>query len=171
MTASFFGGVHDFFQSELWSTIQTVGIFFLVVLWGATVFWVHKDAKRRIGSRWLVALATLLGAVPPFLGPLIYMLFRPPEYIADVRERELEIRAMERRLETRECPSCHAEVEQDFLVCPVCATKLRQSCSNCQRPLEPAWKVCPYCETPVAAAEEPWPLRAEAAPRGTRKAR
>ena len=30
--------------------------------------------------------------------PLIYMLFRPPEYLEDVRERELEIKAMEKRL-------------------------------------------------------------------------
>ena len=42
-------------------------------------------------------MATILGLVPPFVGALIYMLFRPPEYLEDVRERELEIKAMEER--------------------------------------------------------------------------
>ena len=43
-------------------------------------------------------MATLLGLVPPFVGPLVYLFFRPPEYLEDIRERELEIRAMEERL-------------------------------------------------------------------------
>jgi predicted amidophosphoribosyltransferase len=96
-------------------------------------------------------MATVLGAIPPFLGPLIYMLFRPPEYLEDVRERELEIRAMEERLNRRDhqCPVCRAEIEDSFLVCPVCTTKLRQACTSCKAPLETLWQVCPYCETPV----------------------
>jgi predicted amidophosphoribosyltransferase len=95
-------------------------------------------------------MATLLGLVPPFLGALIYMFFRPPEYLDDVRERELEIRAIEQRLRSREhCPVCRAEVESSYLVCPVCTTKLRQACVTCKQPLEPLWQVCPFCETPI----------------------
>ena len=76
-------------------------------------------------------MATVLGLVP-IVGALIYMLFRPPEYLEDVRERELEIKAMEERLARRElhCPVCRAHVEDTFLVCPVCTTKLRQACVN-----------------------------------------
>jgi len=158
VTASFFGGVHGFFHSTTWSVIETVAVIFVVVLWIATVFWVNKDARRRIASQPLVWLGTLLGALPPFLGPLVYMLFRPPEYLEDVHERRLEIQAIERRLAARQCPVCNAEAEPEFLVCPVCATKLRQACVKCKRPLEPSWKVCPYCETQVGA-EPPVELR------------
>jgi predicted amidophosphoribosyltransferase len=97
----------------------------------------------------------VLGLVPPFLGALVYMLFRPPEYLEDVRERELEIKAMEHRLSHRgelHCPVCRAEVDPAFLVCPVCTTRLRQSCRSCKQPLEALWQVCPYCETPVEPA-------------------
>ena len=45
--------------------------------------------------------------------------------------------------------SAAARSTPDFLVCPVCTTKLRQACATCRRPLERAWQVCPYCETPV----------------------
>jgi RNA polymerase subunit RPABC4/transcription elongation factor Spt4 len=168
-----FGSVHDFFHSSTWYVMRNLAIFFLVVFWLATIFWVWKDAKRRIEDPMLVGLVTLLGAVPPFLGPLLYMLFRPPEYLEDVRERDLEIKAMEKRLGGRDlhCPVCRAEVEPDFLICPVCTTKLRQACVNCHRPLEALWQVCPYCEAPIPTDQEAIQLRTEAATRRSRQRR
>jgi RNA polymerase subunit RPABC4/transcription elongation factor Spt4 len=149
--ASTFSGVHDFFHSSTWYVIRNLAIFFVVVFWVATIYWVYKDARRRIEDTLIVWVVTAIGVVP-FIGPVIYMLFRPPEYLEDVRERELEIKAMEKRLGARDlrCPVCRAEVDEEFLVCPVCTTKLRQACANCHRPLEAAWQVCPYCETPIA---------------------
>ena len=145
-----FDGVNDFFNSGTWLVIRNLAIFFVAVFWLASVYWVYKDARRRISDPWLVAMATILGAVP-FLGPLVYLFFRPPEYLEDVRERELEIKAMERRLGARDlhCPVCRAEVDEEFLVCPVCTTRLKQACANCKAPLEALWQVCPYCETPI----------------------
>jgi RNA polymerase subunit RPABC4/transcription elongation factor Spt4 len=145
----FFDGVHNFFHSSTWLVIRNLALFLVVVFWLSTAYWVYKDAKRRIEDPWIVAMATILGLVP-FLGPLIYMLFRPPEYLDDVRERELEIRAMQARLRDRQhCPVCRAEVDTQYLICPVCTTRLKQACASCKAPLEPLWQVCPYCETPI----------------------
>ena len=123
----------------------------LAVFWLAIGYWTYRDAKRRIEEPLLVGLATLVGMFPPFIGPMVYMLFRPPEFIDDRRERELEIRAIESRLAAADigCPVCHADVDPSFLICPVCTTKLKQACSSCNAPLEPMWQVCPYCETPM----------------------
>ena len=156
--------IHDFFSSSTWFVIRNLALFFVVLFWLALAYWVYKDARRRVEDPWLVALATLLGLVAPFIGVLIYMLFRPPEYLDDVRERELEIKAMEERLARRDlfCPVCRAEVDSTYLVCPVCTTKLKQSCVSCKAPLEALWQVCPYCETPVAT---PPPLETLQAPR------
>ncbi len=149
-TSGLFNGVHDFFHSGTWLVIRNLALFFVAVFWLATAFWVYKDARRRIEDPWLVAMATLLGLVPPFIGALVYMLFRPPEYLEDVRERELEIRAMEQRVRAREhCPVCRAEVDPAYLICPVCTTKLKQACVNCKAPLEPLWQVCPFCEAGI----------------------
>src|SRR5205814_419317 len=81
----------------------------------------------------------------PYAGPLVYMLFRPPEYLEDVRERELEIKAMEDRLSRRGlvCPVCRSDVDSSYLVCPICTTKLRQACVKCRAPLEALWHVGP----------------------------
>ena len=154
MIASTFGSLSDFFNSGTWLVIRNLALFFAVVFWAALGYWVYKDARRRIEDPWLVGIATLLGLVPPYLGPFVYMLFRPPEYLDDVRERELEIRAMEDRLAKRDlyCPVCRTEVDVSYLVCPICTTKLKQACTTCKAPLEALWQVCPYCETPVEPA-------------------
>jgi Double zinc ribbon len=146
-----FFAADSFFDSDAWNVAQNLGLFLGLVFWAATAYWVYKDARRRIEDPWLVAMATLLGAIPPFLGPLIYMLFRPPEYLEDVRERELEILAIEEQLAERDlrCPVCRGTVDPSFLVCPVCTTRLKQACEACGSPLEPIWQVCPYCATPV----------------------
>jgi hypothetical protein len=128
--------------------------FFAFVLWLSLGYWTYKDARRRIEDPLLIGLATLLGLAIPFVGPFIYMLFRPPEYLEDVRERELEIKAIEERINAGDlrCPVCHAEVDSSYLLCPVCTTKLKQACVSCGAPLEPIWQVCPYCETPIEPA-------------------
>jgi Double zinc ribbon len=142
--------------------------FFALVLWLSLGYWAYKDARRRIEDPLLVGLSTLVSLVIPFVGPFIYMLFRPPEYLEDVRERELELRAMEDRIAGMDlrCPVCHAEVDSGYLVCPVCTTKLRHSCGSCGAPLEPIWQICPYCETAIEPAEPGTPP-----PLGTRRPR
>ncbi len=153
------GALSGFFHSSTWYVLRNLAGFMVVVFWVATVYWVHKDARRRIEDGLLVWVSTLLGVVP-FVGPLIYMLFRPPEYLEDVRERALEIRAIEKRLGGHDlhCPVCRAAVEEDYLVCPVCTTQLRQACATCNRPLEALWQICPYCATPIPGSD-PLPSR------------
>jgi hypothetical protein len=145
-----FASVRDFFDSEVWLLVRNVALFVLVLFWIASAFWVYKDARRRIEDPWMLAIAVALGVFPPFVGPLLYMFFRPPEYLEDVRERELEIKAMEESLDAAErCPVCRAAIEPNFLACPVCTTKLKEACRRCKAPLEPLWQICPLCETPV----------------------
>jgi Double zinc ribbon len=149
-TDDLFQGVRDFFESDVWLVVRNVAIFFGVAFWLASAYWVYKDARRRIDDPWLIAVAVALGIFPPFLGPLIYMFFRPPEYLEDIRERELEIRAMEDQIgQGDRCPVCRAPVEPGFLVCPICTSRIRQACRQCNQALEPLWQICPYCETPV----------------------
>ena len=69
------------------------------------------------------------------------MIVRPPEYLEDIRERELEMQASEARLAQLSylaCQHCGREVEKDFLICPACHSRLREPCESCQRPLETA---------------------------------
>lgn len=126
-------------------------IFFLVVVWLALIYWTYADARRRIADPMLVGCATA-ASLFPFVGTVVYMIVRPPEYLDDVRERELEMQAAEARLAQlgyHLCPHCDAEVEKDFLRCPNCLRKLKDPCRTCGRPLESSWKICPFCESEV----------------------
>ena len=99
------------------------------------------------------------------MGTIVYLIVRPPEFLEDVRERELEIAAAEARLPARaaHCPYCGFEVENDFLRCPSCLRRLKEPCTVCGKPLDPRWKICPYCEAEVGQAAP------EAAARRTRR--
>jgi hypothetical protein len=150
-----FSGIKDFFNSGTWTAIERLTLFFFVVLWLALVFWTFKDARRRIADPILIAVAVATALVFPYVGALIYAILRPPEYLEDVHERELEIRAMERRLGgDLRCPYCRFEIEPSFLVCPNCTNRLKTACHRCKAPLEPGWRVCPYCETSTTRSQE-----------------
>src|SRR5215211_4767276 len=137
-------------------------LLFLVVIWLALIYWTFADARRRIADPLLVGCATA-AALFPFVGTIVYLIVRPPEYLEDVRERELEIAAAEARLANLEhvhCQYCGFEVEKDFLRCPSCLRRLKEPCATCSRPLDPRWKICPYCEAEVGQAPaEPRPRR------------
>jgi hypothetical protein len=131
-------------------------ILFLVVIWLALIFWTYADARRRIADPLLVGCAAI-ASIAPYVGTIVYMIVRPPEFLDDVRERELEMQAAEARLAElgyHLCPHCDYEVEREFLRCPNCMRKLKDPCHNCARPLDPMWKVCPYCEAEVGVAHE-----------------
>jgi hypothetical protein len=147
------GSLHDVLHSTAFEIARTVTFAVLVTLWLGVAFWVYRDARRRIDDAWLVATATLVGLVP-VVGFFVYLLFRPPETLADRYARRVEVGVLEDRLlrTAPHCPVCRTGIEPAFLVCPVCTTRLKEPCRSCAAPLEPLWQTCPYCATPAVAA-------------------
>jgi hypothetical protein len=136
-------------------------VLFLFVVWFALIYWTYADARRRIADPLLIGCATA-ASLFPFVGTIVYMIVRPPEYLDDVRERELEMQAAEARLAElgyHLCPHCDYEVERDYLRCPNCMRKLKDPCHACGRPLDPTWKVCPFCEAEIGGLAAPAPRR------------
>jgi hypothetical protein len=132
-------------------------IVFVVVLYFSLIYWTYADARRRIHDPILVGCA-FVASLFPFVGTIIYTVVRPPEYLEDVRERELETQAAEARLNQLDqalCPHCDYRVERDFIRCPSCLRKLKERCANCSRPLDQAWTICPYCEADVPGIAPP----------------
>jgi hypothetical protein len=121
-------------------------LFFFVVLWLSLAYWTFADAGRRGTVRFFWGIVAL---VFPFVGPLIYVIVRPPEYALDSRERELELAVLEKELRQRVnlCPSCRSVAEKDYLLCPECGWNLKMPCKSCGKPLDLNWRTCPYCAT------------------------
>jgi Double zinc ribbon len=132
-------------------------ILFVVVVYLALIYWTYADARRRIHDPMLIGCAAA-ASLFPFVGTIVYMILRPPEYIEDVRERELEMQAAEARLHQLDqslCPHCDYRIERDFVRCPSCLRKLKERCTSCSRPLDQAWTICPYCEADVPGITPP----------------
>jgi RNA polymerase subunit RPABC4/transcription elongation factor Spt4 len=134
------------------TAVELLGVF-VIVVWLAVVYWTFADSRRRIGDPLIVACCALASLIFPFVGTVVYMIVRPPEYLDDVKERELEMQAAEARLNESGylvCPHCEYHMDKDFLRCPNCLRKLKDPCASCGRPLDARWPICPYCEREVA---------------------
>lgn len=132
-------------------------ILFLIVVYLALIWWTYLDARRRIEDPVLIACATA-ASVFPYLGTVVYTILRPPEFLEDREERELELRAAELELRQRienSCPHCEYPIERSYLRCPNCERRLRNPCRKCHKPLDPRWGICPYCETQVRKQQRP----------------
>jgi hypothetical protein len=128
-----------------------VGLFvlMLVVVWLALIVYTFLDARRRISDPVLVACATA-ASLFPYIGTIVYVIVRPPEFIEDSRERDLEMKASAlrvRQLAELSCPNCEYPIEKNFLRCPNCQRRLKDPCPTCGKPVDPRWALCPYCES------------------------
>jgi hypothetical protein len=135
------------------NTAVSVALLILGVLYLALIFWTFADARRRIDDPLLVVCATLASFFP-FVGTIVYLIVRPPEFLDDVRLRELEMTAAEARLANLDyqlCPHCDYEIKADYLRCPSCMRKLKERCYSCSKPIDPAWRICPFCEAETNA--------------------
>jgi hypothetical protein len=136
--------------------VATLFVLMLVVLWLALIVYTYLDARRRISDPFLVACATVASFFP-YIGTAVYAIVRPPEFLEDAHERELEIKAAElrvRQLREQTCPNCEYPVEKNYLRCPNCQRRLKDPCPTCSKPVDPRWGLCPYCETALAGGGE-----------------
>ena len=141
--------------------VATLFLLMLVVLWLALIVYTYLDARRRISDPFLVACATVASFFP-YIGTAVYAIVRPPEFLEDAHERELEIKAAElrvRQLREQSCPHCEFPIERNYLRCPDCQRRLKDPCPTCNKPVDPRWGLCPYCETNLRSGGEERPRR------------
>jgi hypothetical protein len=138
-------------SNEGLNLVVTLLVLMLIVVWLALIVFTYLDARRRVSDPFLVGCATVASFIP-YIGTAVYAILRPPEFLEDAHERELEIRAAElrvRQLTELSCPNCEFPVEKNYLRCPNCQHRLKDPCPSCGKPVDPRWALCPYCESPL----------------------
>jgi RNA polymerase subunit RPABC4/transcription elongation factor Spt4 len=133
---------------------------YLVVLWLASAYWVFRDMQQRTENAILPYLAASLVIVflPVFpLAVFVYKIVRPHEKIGEVYERNLAEEALLAEVESiKSCPTCARRVNDEWIICPTCRTRLNRVCPNCSRLVGLDWSLCAWCgkdfeRRPVAA--------------------
>jgi RNA polymerase subunit RPABC4/transcription elongation factor Spt4 len=141
--------------------VQAVGIYF-VILWLAASYWAFRDMQLRTQNPILPYLASAFIIVSsPLLfwaSIIVYRIIRPQEKIGEVNERLLAEEAMLVEVEAVEsCPTCARRINDEWIICPSCRTRLRRVCPNCSRLVGLDWSLCAWCgkdfeRRPAAAA-------------------
>jgi double zinc ribbon protein len=140
---------------------------YVVLVWLATAFWAFHDLRRRHRDPALpyVAAAAIVISSPMLflLAVVVYRIVRPAETLAEARERQLNDRLVDlEATETLQCPGCDNAVEEQWLACPACRTRLAHRCLSCDRSMGLDWTVCAWCATefgrPMIADALPAPV-------------
>jgi RNA polymerase subunit RPABC4/transcription elongation factor Spt4 len=85
----------------------------------------------------------------PIFFPLaifIYKIIRPHEKIGETYERNLAEEALLAEVESiKSCPTCARRVNEEWIICPTCRTRLNRVCPNCSRLVGLDWSLCAWC--------------------------
>lgn len=115
-------------------------------LFAGLAVWTFRDIRSRSRDVLVQILATVMVAVIPVAGILIYFMLRPRETLAEAYVRALEEESLLASIEHQEfCPSCGRRVDSDMQFCPSCHTRLRNLCPSCGRAVHLSWDLCAYC--------------------------
>jgi RNA polymerase subunit RPABC4/transcription elongation factor Spt4 len=122
---------------------------FLAALWLSLIIWTYRDIRARAKDPLARILAVLVVGVLFLPGIVIYLILRPSQSLEEEYQYMLEEEALLQSIEERpSCPGCARHVEEDWMLCPNCHTKLKKTCRNCHRLMMLPWSLCPYCGTP-----------------------
>ena len=112
-----------------------------------------------------LAAAGIILFTPIFfiLAVWVYKIVRPHEKIGEVWERNLAEEALLAEVESiHHCPACDRRIDDEWIICPTCRTRLNRVCPNCSRLVGMDWSLCAWCgkdferrEVAAAAVLEP----------------
>jgi RNA polymerase subunit RPABC4/transcription elongation factor Spt4 len=140
----------DIFSSPILQLgLRALGVY-LVILWLATAYWAFRDMQQRSDNAILPYLASagIILFTPLFfvLGVWVYKIVRPHEKIGEVWERNLAEEALLAEVEAiHHCPTCERRIDDEWIICPTCRTRLNRVCPNCSRLVGLDWSLCAWC--------------------------
>ena len=166
-------GIGDTIGDIIGSPVVQFGLraiaIYLVILWIATAYWAFRDMQQRSDNAilpYIVAAGIILFTPVFFIFAVwVYKIVRPHEKIGEVWERNLAEEALLAEVEAiHHCPTCQRRVDDEWIICPTCRTRLNRVCPNCSRLVGLDWSLCAWCgkdferrEIAAASTVEPLP--------------
>ena len=139
--------------------LQAIG-FYLVIVWLASAYWAFRDMQQRSDNVILpyLAAALIILFTPIFFifAVWVYKIVRPHEKIGEVLERNLAEEALLAEVEAiHHCPTCERRIDDEWIICPSCRTRLNRVCPNCSRLVGLDWSLCAWCGKDFERREAP----------------
>ena len=151
--------------------LRAIGLY-IAALWLASAYWAFRDMQLRTSNPILpyFAASLIILFTPVFFifGVLTYRIVRPQEKIGETYERTLAEEALLAEVESvKGCPTCGRRVDDEWIICPTCRTRLNRVCPNCSRLVGLDWSLCAWCgrDFERLPSAEPVPTREPAQPR------
>lgn len=134
------------FESPLLDLLLKGSLIYLGVLWFAMIVWVARDVINRSNNILFQVAVILANIVLPVFGLILYLIVRPSKTLLEKYYEELEYTFLSDHAHDEEkCPRCEETLNNEFLYCPGCAERVRNSCWNCKHVYHSRYVVCPYC--------------------------
>ncbi len=129
--------------------LRLIGLY-LIVIWLATAYWAFRDMQQRSDNVILpyLAAAGIILFTPIFFifAVWVYKIIRPHEKIGEVWERNLAEEALLAEVDAiHHCPGCDRRINDEWIICPSCRTRLNRVCPNCSRLVGMDWSLCAWC--------------------------
>jgi len=142
--------LNAFFASAVVQFVLYSVVLYLFIVWLAAAFWAFRDMHDRSENPVLPYLAAgMLILFTPFFfvfGVLVYKVIRPAERLGEVYERNLAEEALLAEVEAiKTCRGCDRRVNEEWIICPWCRTRLNRVCPNCERLVGLDWTLCAWC--------------------------
>src|SRR6266571_1326892 len=149
-----------FFGSPIVQLALQAIVVYLIILWLAGAYWAFRDMQQRTENPILpyVAASFIIIFTPIFfpLAIFVYKIIRPHEKIGEVYERNLAEEALLAEVEAiHSCPTCARRVNDEWIICPTCRTRLNRVCPNCSRLVGLDWSLCAWCGKDFERREAP----------------
>jgi hypothetical protein len=144
--------------------LRMIGVY-LVILWLASAYWAFRDMQQRSDNAFLpyLAAAGIILFTPIFFifAVWVYKIVRPHERIGEVWERNLAEEALLAEVEAiHHCPTCERRIDDEWIICPTCRTRLNRVCPNCSRLVGMDWSLCAWCGKDFERRELPAAMEA-----------
>ena len=128
----------DFFQNgmNLWdagltSLIPSTFLVYIAILWISLIFWTVRDSFMRSENFFFQFFAAFLVTFFSIFGFFVYLIIRPPLFLAEKKLLEPE------NTEFVRCAKCQTECKKNFLYCPKCKNPLQLRSNSAVIPKEP----------------------------------
>ena len=138
-----------FSSSIVQLSLRAIAIY-AIILWIVGAYWSFRDMGARTTNPiapYLVAAFVILST--PLLFPfaiIVYRIIRPAEKIGETSERDLAKESLQAELDAiAHCPNCDRRVDDKWIICPTCRTKLQRVCPNCSQLVGLDWTICAWC--------------------------